>query len=51
MLKNGFIVTGESACALPANFDAKVGREFARANAREKIWRFLGFRLRDQLSQ
>lgn len=48
-LKNGFTVTGESACASPQNFDAEIGRRIARANAREKIWPLLGFRLRDLL--
>ncbi|KHQ50319.1 Gp49 family protein [Mameliella alba] len=49
-LKNGFTVTGESACASPENFDAEIGRKVARSNAREKLWPLLGFRLRDQLS-
>lgn len=49
-LKNGFTVTGESACASPENFDADIGHNIARANAREKIWPLLGFRLRDSLS-
>ena len=49
-LRNGFTVTGESACASPENFDAEIGRKIARANAREKLWPLLGFRLRDQLS-
>ncbi|KAF1008948.1 MAG: hypothetical protein GAK28_00580 [Luteibacter sp.] len=48
-LRNGFTVTGESACASPANFDAEIGRKIAHANAVEKIWPLLGFRLRDQL--
>ncbi|MBW4972091.1 hypothetical protein KZZ08_00580 [Roseovarius mucosus] len=49
-LRNGFTVTGESACASPENFDAAIGQKIARANAREKLWPLLGFRLRDQLS-
>lgn len=48
-LRNGFTVTGESACASPANFDADIGRKVARENAIVKIWPLLGFRLRDQL--
>jgi hypothetical protein len=48
-LKNGYTVTGESACASPENFDKEIGRKIARANAREKIWPLLGFRLRDEL--
>ena len=50
-LRNGFTVTGESACASPENFDAEIGRTIARASAREKLWPLLGFRLRDHLAQ
>jgi hypothetical protein len=49
-LKNGFSVTGESAAASPHNFDEEIGRTIARGKARDKIWAFLGFRLRDQLT-
>ena len=50
-LKNGFVVTGDSAPADSANFDAQKGREAARENAVEKIWPLLGFRLRDELAR
>ena len=33
VLRNGFTVTGESACASPDNFDAAIGRRIARENA------------------
>lgn len=36
VLRNGFTVTGESACASPENFDAEIGRKIARQNAIEK---------------
>lgn len=36
-LRNGFTVTGESACASPENFDAEIGRKIARQNAEQKI--------------
>lgn len=49
VLRNGFTVTGESACASPENFDAEIGRKVARQNAVNKIWPLLGFRLRDEL--
>jgi len=48
-LRNGFTVTGESACASPENFDPEIGRKVARQAARDKLWPLLGFRLRDQL--
>lgn len=50
ILRNGFTVTGESACASPENFDAEIGRTIARQNAVQKIWPLLGFRLRDELT-
>lgn len=37
VLRNGFTVTGESACASPDNFDAELGKKIARANAVNKI--------------
>ena len=37
-LRNGFTVTGESACASPENFDAEIGRKIARENAINKVW-------------
>lgn len=49
-LQNGFIVTGESAAASPANFDGAIGRKIARENARQKIWAFEGYLLRERLS-
>jgi len=50
VLRNGFTVTGESACASPENFDAEVGRKIARQNAVNKIWPLLGFELKTKLS-
>lgn len=51
VLKNGFTVTGESACASPENFDAEIGRKIARQNAVNKIWPLLGFSLRDAIHE
>lgn len=50
VLRNGFCVTGESAAASPENFDAEIGKEIAFKNAREKIWAFEGYSLRNLLS-
>jgi hypothetical protein len=49
VLKNGFTVTGESACASPENFDAEIGRKIARQKAIEKIWPLMGYALKDKL--
>ena len=51
VLRNGFTVTGESACASPENFDAEIGRKIARQNAVAKIWPLMGYELRSQLSK
>ena len=51
VLKNGFTVTGESACASPENFDPEVGRTIARRNAVNKIWPLMGYALRSQLAE
>jgi len=50
VLRNGFTVTGESACASPENFDAEIGRKVARTKAVEKIWPLLGYELRSKLA-
>lgn len=50
-LKNGFTVTGESACASPENFDAEIGREIARQNAVNKVWPLMGYALKQKLSE
>lgn len=48
-LRNGFTVTGESACASPENFDAEIGREIARKNAIDKVWPLMGYMLKQRL--
>ena len=48
-LRNGFTVTGESACASPENFNAEIGRKIAlnkaEAMAKDKLWELEGYRL------
>lgn len=50
VLQNGFTVTGESACASPENFDAEIGREYARQHAVDKIWQLMGYELKSKLA-
>lgn len=50
-LRNGYIVTGESAAASPENFDKDIGRKIARDNARNKIWGLEGYLLRQKLHE
>ena len=47
--KNGFTVTGESACVSPENFDAAIGRNVARANAINKVWPLMGYALKERM--
>ena len=49
VLRNGFTVTGESACASPENFDAEIGRKIARDNAVQKVWPLMGYALKGHL--
>jgi hypothetical protein len=48
-LENGFTVTGEAACASPANFNADLGRKISRIHAKQKIWQLEGYLLRQKL--
>ena len=50
-LRNGFTVTGESACVSIENFNQEIGNEIARTNAREKIWQLEGYLLKEKLYQ
>ena len=51
VLRNGFTVTGESACASPENFDAELGRKIARQNAINKVWPLMGYHLKQKLAE
>lgn len=51
VLRNGFTVTGESACASPENFDAEMGRKIARTNAINKQWPLMGYALKQRLHE
>ena len=48
-LRNGFTVTGESACASPENYNEEIGNKIARENARDKIWVLEGYLLKQKL--
>jgi hypothetical protein len=50
VLRNGFTVTGESACASPENFDAEIGRKIARQNAVAKVWPLMGYALKSRMA-
>lgn len=51
LLRNGTKVTGVNHGPVSAaNFDAAIGRQYARANAVEKVWELEGYLLRERLS-
>jgi hypothetical protein len=50
VLKNGFVVTGESASVSAENFDAEIGRKAARQNAVDKIWPLEGYLLKEKMA-
>ena len=50
-MKNGFTVIGKSAPADPVNFNAELGKKFAREDAIRQLWPLMGYALRDKLHQ
>ncbi len=42
-LLTGYEVHGQSACVNPDNFDVKIGEQYAKPHAEDKIWEGLGF--------
>ena len=51
VLRNGFTVPGESACASPENFNAELGRKIARQDAIGKLWPLMGYHLKQKLAE
>lgn len=50
VLKNGFTLTGMSACADPAKYNKEIGETVARADALNKAWPLMGYVLRSQVA-
>lgn len=49
LLKNGYSLRGESACADPRMFDEGLGRQYARKDAIHQAWPLEGYLLRQRL--
>lgn len=49
-MRNGFTVDGKSACVDKAEFNTELGNKYARAQAVEKVWMFLGYDLQNQVA-
>lgn len=50
-LRNGFNVIGQSSCVSAENFNEALGQQYARENAREKIWELEGYLLKERLAR
>ena len=50
VMNNGFTVIGKSAPADAANFNAELGRKFAREDAIRQLWPLEGYALRERLA-
>jgi len=50
-VENGFTVTGESACADPANFNKEIGESIAYDNAFDKLWALEGYLLKQRMHE
>ena len=48
-LRNGFTVTGESACASPENYNQEIGEGIALTNAKDKLWMLEGYLLKETI--
>jgi hypothetical protein len=48
-LRNGYCVTGSSACAAEGNFDEELGRDLSYADARRQIWGLEAYLLKEAL--
>jgi hypothetical protein len=48
-MANGFLVTGESACASPENYDQVLGQKLAKEAALKRAWSLEGYLLREEL--
>lgn len=47
--KNGYVATGFNNCADPAEHDAEYGLQAAREEAKNDVWKQLGYELRTKL--
>lgn len=46
-LDNGYTIVGKSACVDPSIFNVDIGRKWAKDDAINQCWAYLGFRLCD----
>lgn len=49
-MKNGFLLTEDSICVDPANYDEEIGKKIALSRIEDKVWLLLGYALQDKVS-
>lgn len=49
-LKNGFTVSGQSACVDKRSFNKQLGEEYAFERAKQECWKFLGYELKSKIN-
>lgn len=50
-MKNGFVLTEDSICVDPANYDEEIGKQVCLSRIENKVWFLLGYALQDKLSK
>lgn len=45
---SGFQIIGESACVNPADFNAELGKQYAKEEAVDKLCGFMGYHLKEE---
>ncbi len=50
VLRNGFTVLGQSACASPERYNKEIGEQIAYEDAIKKIWVLMGYELKNKLA-
>lgn len=50
ILRNGFEITGTSACVDPSTFNEEIGNKVARENCIQLIWQLEGYLLQEKLA-
>ena len=49
-MKNGFVLTEDSICVDPANYDENIGKDVCLGRIENKVWFLLGYALQDKIA-
>lgn len=50
-LPSGFVITDQSGCVDPSNYDREIGVSIARIHLENKLWELEGYLLKNQLAK